>query len=219
MKGLLRNNCYAALSELKAFFVIVVVFGGLMVILDNKNTLFLASYILLCMTGVSANTIVGTRKGSNSKWDKYKLTAPVHRSEIVASCYLNFLVWLLAGIVLAGIGCFLSVFVHGYPFERNTQIFLLFVVGIGISLFLAAILFPLFQYEREKRDAVFWTLGALCSIGFVMGLAMLFSALFGPHITAFQVILSGFMILACAFVTFVLSFFLTLHIFKRQEIF
>lgn len=105
--------------------------------------------------------------------------------------------WLMVGIVFAGIGVALSIMLHGFPFDRSTDVLMLFVVGIAISLFMGAIFFPLFYLGGEERNEVFLVLSLLCSIGFVMGLTTFINTLFPTPMTTTQVILGGVIILDC----------------------
>mgnify|MGYP006990140960 CR=1 FL=1 len=91
------------------------------------------------------------RKESVTKWSKYKLTVPVKRSEIISgnkifiqvedpiinpipenklitknSSLRSSLLWLVVGMIFAGIGVAFSVMLHGFPFDRNTDIFMMF---------------------------------------------------------------------------------------------
>ena len=152
MKGLLKNNFYATLSNIKVFSIIMFLFGVFVVVMDNRVPLLIINYMLLGMVGFSFNSIASLRKESVTKWSKYKLTVPVKRSEIVQSYFLSLFLWLVVGMIFAGIGVAFSVMLHGFPFDRNTDIFMMFVVGMGISLFMGTIFFPLFYLGGEERN-------------------------------------------------------------------
>ena len=74
MKGLLKNNFYATLSNAKVFAVIMLLLGIFVVAIDKKDTSLIIGYMLLAMIGFSFNSIASLRKESNGKWSKYKLT-------------------------------------------------------------------------------------------------------------------------------------------------
>lgn len=216
MKGLFMNNVYATLSNAKVFSGIMLLLGVFVVIMDNIIPSLIIGYMLLGMVGFSLTAIVSLQKEGATKWSKYKLTAPVKRSDIVKSYFINLLLWLIVGIIFAGTAVILSIILHGFPFDRNTDIFMLFVVGIGVSLFMGAIFFPLFYLGGEERSEVFLGISLLCSIAMLMGLAAFINTLF-PDMTTLQLILSGMTILACAGLAFTLSYPLTVGIFKRKE--
>ena len=150
MKGLLKNNYFAVRSNAKAFSVFMLLLGIFVVAVISPSLLM--GYALLGMIGFSLNAIAGLRKESSTKWSKYKLTAPVKRSDIVKSYFISQILWLIVGIAYAGIGVALSIMLHGVTLDRNVDIFMLFVVGIGISLFMGAIFFPLFYLGGEERS-------------------------------------------------------------------
>ena len=204
MKGLLKNNFYATLSNAKVFAVIMLLLGIFVVAIDKKDTSLIIGYMLLAMIGFSFNSIASLRKESNGKWSKYKLTTPVKRSAIVQSYF-------------AGIGAALSIMLHGFPFDRNTDIFMLFVAGVGISLFMGAIFFPLFYMGGEERNEVFLVISLLCGIGLVMGLTTLINTLFPAPMTATQILLGGAIIFVCALLAFVISCPITAYIYHKKE--
>lgn len=217
MKGLLKNNFYAALSNGKAFAVVMLLLGVFAVAMDNKIPSLIIGYMLLSMIGFSLNSIASLRKESATRWSKYKLTTPVKRSAIVQSYFVSFVLWLIVGMVFAGIGVSLSIMLHGFPFDRNTDVFMLFVVGVGISLFMGAIFFPLFYWGGEDRNEVFLVIGFLGGMGLVMGLTTFINTLFPAPMTTAQIILGGVMILASALVAFLFSCPLTVYVFRRKE--
>lgn len=192
MKGLLKNNYFAVRSNAKAFSVFMLLLGIFVVAVISPSLLM--GYALLGMIGFSLNAIAGLRKESSTKWSKYKLTAPVKRSDIVKSYFISQILWLIVGIAYAGIGVALSIMLHGVTLDRNVDIFMLFVVGIGISLSMGAIFFPLFYLGGEERNEVFLIISLLCGIGIVMGLSTLINTLF-PKMTAPQLICGGIAIL------------------------
>ena len=217
MKGLLKNNFYATLSNAKVFAVIMLLLGIFVVAIDKKDTSLIIGYMLLAMIGFSFNSIASLRKESNGKWSKYKLTTPVKRSAIVQNYFLSLLLWLVVGMAFAGIGAALSIMLHGFPFDRNTDIFMLFVAGVGISLFMGAIFFPLFYMGGEERNEVFLVISLLCGIGLVMGLTTLINTLFPAPMTATQILLGGAIIFVCALLAFVISCPITAYIYHKKE--
>lgn len=217
MKGLLKNNLYATLSNVKVFSIIMFLLGVFVVAMDNKIPSLIIGYMLLSMIGFSLNSIVSLRRESATKWSKYKLTTPVKRVTIVQSYFLSLLLWLIVGMVFAGFGVAFSIMLHGFPFSRNTDVFMLFVAGIGISLFMGAIFFPLFYLGGEERNEVYLIISVLCGIGLVMGLTTLINTLFPAHMTTMQIIWGGVIILASASLAFALSCPLTAYIYRKRE--
>lgn len=217
MRGLLRNNFYATLAGAKAFSGIAVLLGIFVVAMDNAVPSLVIGYMLLVMIGFSLNSIASIRKESATKWGKYKLTVPVKRTDIVKSFFMSQLLWLAVGITFAGIGVALSVALHGYPFDRNTDVFMLFVMGVGISLFMGAVFFPLYFLGGEERNEVILMASLLAGIGAVMGLTTLINKVHPGNMTTRQIILSGIFIITCGAAAFAASCPLAAGVFRKRE--
>lgn len=217
MRGLLRNNFYTALPNVKVFTGIAVLLGAFVVAMDNAVPSLIIGYALLVIIGFSLISIASVRKESAAKWGKYKLTTPVKRTDIVLSFFMSQLLWLFAGIVFAGLGVALSVALHGYPFDRSTDVFMLFVVGTGISLFMGAIFFPLHFLGGEERSEVMMVVSLLGGIGMMMGLSSLINRVYSGNMTSRQIILSGIFITACSAAAFAASFPVTAGVFRKKE--
>ena len=218
MKGLLRNNFYTVFSNAILFFGIML-FLGIFVLTRNSDAhSWMIVYMLLGMVGFSVLSIASIRKESACKWNKYKLTVPVKRSDIVKSYFLSQLLWLFSGMLFSGFVILLFILLHGFiPFDKDTDVFMVYVAGTGISLFTGSVFFPLFCMGGEGRNEVFLIISLFCGIFAIMGLSTLLNHLFGMDWTTFQLILGGTAILILAIVAFILSYFLTVCIFKRKE--
>lgn len=216
MRGLLKSNYYAVRSNAKVFSTVMVLLGIFVVAMDNEIPSLIIGYMLSVIIGFSFNSIASAGRESIAKWSVYKLTTPVKRADIVKSLFLSQLLWLFVGTAFAGIIVTLSVALHGFPFDKDTDVFLLFIVGSGISLFMGAFFFPLFFWGGEERKEVFLVISLLCGIGVVMGLTTLVNTIFPPQMT-FRIIWGGCMILACGILAFVLSYPLTVGIFRRKD--
>lgn len=218
MKGLMKNNFYAALSSTRVFSAIMILLGIFVVAMDNAMPSLLIGYILSVIMGFSANGIFALEKENASRWRKYKMTAPVSRKEIVGSYFINLLLCLLVGIIFAGIFTYLSISIHGFLFDRNTDVLNLFAAGISISLFMGAIFFPLFYVGGDEIvEVAFLAISLFSAIGIVMGIASLINRIFGPGMTVEEIVLGACIMIACSVVVFVLSYPLCVAIFRKKE--
>lgn len=130
MKGLLRNNLYATLSNAKAFSVFMILFGLFAVAVISQSLQI--GYVMTGIIGFSVNAIAVSKNEFASKWGKYKLTLPVKRKDIVKSLFFNQIIWLLAGTLFVGIEISLSWLFHGCPFDQSIDILTMFALGISI---------------------------------------------------------------------------------------
>lgn len=217
MTGLLRNNIYASRSNVKVFSYVMLLSGIFVTVMDNKITTLLIGYALLSMVGFPTIAIASLRKENASKWGKYKLTAPIKRMDIVKSYFISQLLWFLLGFLFAAVFVSLSLLFHGFPFDKSTDVLMLFIAGTSISLFMSAIFFPLFYIGGDERSEAFLVLSLLCGIGLLMGLTSFINWLFGPNQTLLQLLTGCAIILLCSSIVFILSYPLTVCIFRRKE--
>lgn len=127
------------------------------------------------------------------------------------------LIWLSIGIIFAAVCVSLSISLHGFPFDKNTDILMLFTVGISISLLMNAIFFPLIYLSHDEKNEAILVISLLCAIGIIMALISLLNWFFGPKMSTSQLLLSVTILVLFAIVIFVLSSLLTVRIFKRKE--
>ena len=161
-------------------------------------------FIIIGIVGLAVNaaTVIGNE--FSSKWGKYKLTLPVKRIDIVKSLYINQLLWIMIGVLFVGIIIALSYLLHGITFEQFEGISGVLVIGISISLTMGAIFIPMVYLAGEDKTIVFLIISLICALGIA---TMLFNIpLFGP-----------FILIGCSILLFIVSFPLTVGIFKKKE--
>ena len=72
MKGLLKNNLYGVIENIKIVFAFITLLG--MALLFTGEASLLNIFSLIVAPVVAVLTISCLRKESSSKWSKYKLT-------------------------------------------------------------------------------------------------------------------------------------------------
>lgn len=217
MTGLIRNNLYTALASAKWLAIALLVFGVVTIVLNNDRQTLLVVFSVLCPVVLSTNAIASLRKESASKWHKYKLIAPVTRREIIKSYFFSQLLWVLAGVLPAGAVIGLSVLFHGFPFGQNTDLLMVFVTGISASLLIGAIFYPLFYLGGEERNEAVLAISLLGAVGLLTGMVVLLNLLFGPKPALFEWLLGSALLLLVSLLLFLLSYQLTVMIFRRKE--
>lgn len=216
MKGLLKNNYFATLDNAKAITALMVLLCALGIVM--KNQILLISFTLFCMVGFSLISLVGSLKERGFKWDKYKLSMPVRRAEIVRSYFLSLLLWLVFGMLLAGSGIGLSLVIRGFLFDKPTDVFNLYVGGIGVSLFAGAIFFPLYcSSGGEERGEALLVISLLLGFGIIAAISSFINSRIPTPLTARGTIAVGIMILSAAVFAFVFSYVLTIRIYRRRD--
>ncbi|GFI70062.1 hypothetical protein IMSAG249_01889 [Lachnospiraceae bacterium] len=213
MKGLMKNNFYAVLANAKVFSIFMIILGIFVAAVVSQSLLI--GYVMTGMVGFSLNAAAVAKNEYVSKWGKYKLTLPVRRADIIKSMYLNHSFWLLIGAAFSGTVTGISWFLHGCPFDIPMDILTMFALGISISLFMGAIFFPLFYLGGTERNEVFLIISLLCAISIDLVIVTVVNDLMEPGTTS---ILTGLVILsASSLLAYVLSYPLTLSIFRRKE--
>lgn len=202
MKGLFRNNFFAVWINAKVFLIFMLLFAIVVTIIPAQTLQMY--FIMIGIVGFSVIAATAIGNEFSSKWGKYKLTLPVKRTDIVKSLFLNQILGIIVGTLFVGIATGLSYMIHGFSFDQFSGIFRLFILGISISFFMGAIFIPLIYLTGEDKIVVFLVISLLCAVGIA---AMLFNI---PSFGQF-ILISGSILL------FILSFPLTVCIFKKKE--
>ncbi len=202
MKGLFKNNFLAVWTNVKIFLLFMFAMGIVVTIIPNQT--WQMYFIIIGIAGLAVNAATVIENEFSSKWGKYKLILPVKRIDIVKSLYINHLLWIMIGVFFVGIIIALSYLLHGVPFEQFEGISGVVVIGISISLTMGAIFIPMIYLAGEDKTIVFLIISLLCAVGIA---AMLFNIpLFG-----------SFILIGCSILLFIVSFPLTVSIFKKKE--
>ena len=202
MKGLFRNNFFAVWINAKVFLIFMLLFAIVVTIIPAQTLQMY--FIMIGIVGFSVIAATAIGNEFSLKWGKYKLTLPVKRTDIVRSLFLNQIFWTIVGTLFTGIVTGLSYMIQGFSFDQFSGIFSLFILAVSISFFMGAIFIPLIYLTGEDKIVVFLVISLLCAVGIA---AMLFNIpLFGNVI-----------IITCALLLFIVSYPLTISIFKRKE--
>ena len=213
MRGLLRNNLYATGSNARVFSGFMLLLGAFTAAVISQSLQI--GYVMIGIIGFSVNAVLVGKNESVSKWGKYKLTMPVKRADIVKSLFFNEVIWLLAGTVFAGIEVGLSWLIHGCLFDRPIDMLTMFALGISMSLFMGAIFFPLLYAGGEERGEVFLIIALLGAFGIDFAIVSMANEILDPGIPA--ILLGAAILVGCSVSAFILSYPLTVCIFKRKE--
>ncbi len=213
MKGLLKNNLYATLSNAKVFSGFMILLGIFVVAVISQPLQI--GYVMIGIIGFSANALAVTKNECISKWGKYKLTLPVKRIDIVKSLFLNQIIWLLVGTFFVGIEISLSWLFHGCPFDQAIDVLTMFALGISISLFTGAVFFPLFYIGGEEKSEVLLIISVLCATGVDFAIVSVVNDLLKPGIAS--IVCGALILILCSLLAFALSYPLTAKIFKKKE--
>lgn len=212
MKGLFINNFYSSIGNIKLFLTIVLAAAAFVLVTGNSTAQELFVYITI--TALSINAVVSSRKDAISNWNKFEITMPVKRKDIIKSKYLSYVFWLGIGTALALVVTMVTMLIHGNSnlLYGMSNFYSMFVLGIGISLFTGALFFP-FAYlvGIDKSETIL-----IISVLFAIGLAVIILNVLNQFITDFIIRMVAFVIIYILFFAF--SYTLTLGIYLKKEL-
>lgn len=210
MKGLFLNNYYSAQDGLKISLLI----SALLVVL----TLFVTDNVAAAAMGLiififPTNNVSSLQADENSKWNKYEITTPVSRFQIILSKYIYYL-----GTVILGFICSLAVvciiFITGRKVEVSILLYpILFC--IALSLFMGAFLYPLLLKLGALKAELFTVISAILSVG------IMFFIWFGVNkllfVMDFKSIMMGSISCILSLIFFTISFWISYCIYQKKE--
>lgn len=172
MKGLLKNNLYGVIENIKIVFAFITLLG--MALLFTGEASLLNIFSLIVAPVVAVLTISCLRKESSSKWSKYKLTLPVKRKEIVKGQYISHFLISLAGMLTVALFILLTVLIHGnqYFYYGFRDAVTLILLGGILSILIGAIAYPLYYLWGAERTEIILVLSVVLSIAVIMGLSI-----------------------------------------------
>ncbi|MEQ2782433.1 ABC-2 transporter permease [Blautia hansenii] len=218
MKGLLRNNFYGMLENIKIALIGILLCGVLLWITGDST--LLSAFSLLAAPIIAVLTLSCLRKESASKWEKYKITLPVTRKDLIKSQYISHFILCVIGSVLVAFALIVTVLLHGNQyFYYGFRDAITLVLGGGIfAMLIGVIAFPLFCLWGAEKTEVISIISVLGAVGTILGLSLIVNLLVGgDSVTDLIYYISLVSILLISFITFGISYYLSCRIFKQKE--
>ena len=199
MRGLILKDLYVMKQNFKSYFIIAT--GFLAIGCASTADFYL---VFLPLLFCSMIPIVLLRIDETSKWLKYSATMPYTKGQIVSEKYL---------IGLGAQAIMLFIILIAQVLQNHTSnIFILMVLLIGLSLFASSLVFPfMFGFGYEKASWIY-IICIICSRKIISP-----NWLSDEFLT--EIKLNGFLPIIC-FVgvgVFALSWYLSILFYKRRE--
>lgn len=216
MKGLLKNHYYKLVSNLRVLLIFIFLVGISILIFGGKNEMPLISFLCLTVIGFPFISSIGLRKNNSGKWNQYMVSLPIRRCDIIKSVFMTQFITILIGSILS-MGLFLTSFsLHGFAFYRYVDVLLIFSFFIGVIFIMNAIFLPISYLDFNDRTEATSIISLIVSVAIMVGLIAVINTLFEkPSDT--QLISFGIACLLLSSVTFILSYFLTIRIYSKQD--
>lgn len=158
MKGLFLNGFYSTISGIKLLLVLLL-WAAAAVITGNATVCELFVYAVI--TALPLYAAAGMRRDAATHWDRFELTLPVRRRDIIRCKYVSYLFWVLIGAALAGAMAVATRLIHGV----SVGILSTLVLGCGISLLAGALYFLLAHICGAQISEAILFLSVLGGIG------------------------------------------------------
>jgi len=220
MIGLLKNYYYGAFGS-AVIFLVAFLAAGFGLLFTGGSDMFVYGFILVSGVAFSFNAVSGFRKESSTKWNKYELTAPIKRKDIVKSRYVNHILWVCIGILLSTAFVSLTLLIHGNQYFDNgiRDILSLFSTSIVIALFMGAIFYPAIYFFGTDKSEIMIIISILGAVGATVGIVWLANNLYdyGDPVSDIEFYVSMAVIMMTAIAAFISSCVLTILIYLRKE--
>lgn len=205
MKGLLKNNFYGVIENLKIALAFVMLVGVLLLITGEAT--LLSAFSLIAPPIIALLMVSCVRKESASKWEKYKLTLPVRRKAIIESQYISHTIWSISGVVIVAVFMTLTVFIHGDQyFYYGFRDAITLVLGGGIlAILIGAFSYPLYYLWGAEKTEVILIISVIGSIGIVFALTMLVNTFSDGNVSDTLYYISLLVVTAITIITFIFS--------------
>lgn len=217
MKGLIRNNFYTVESSLKATllisFAVSIVLAIVAKVTGDSGSLF--SFIIAGnLGGFGSLAATALQKDAASKWDKFELTMPISRKDVVTAQYISNIFYVLIGVLASIVGVFVFYLATGsVNWERANYGF---AFGIGFALSMPTFMHPLLMIFGTDKTEPF--LLAAIIMGFVLFFGS--SAVITPFLKdaahADFIFRAGYVVFSIAL--FAISYLLSCRIYKKKEL-
>lgn len=163
MKGLFLNSFYEAWNNLRVVGILILVFGIGVICSGNATLAELFPYITISAFAVSS--IATLRKDSVSQWNKYELTLPIKRKNIISGKYISYIFWTLCGLAVSAVIVFITLIAHENLFAYGLRdCFSLFSLGMGLAIIAGAIFYPLAILCGADKSEILLAISVVLSI-------------------------------------------------------
>ena len=189
MQGLIRNHYYKIVSKLKILLIFIFFTGVSILIFGGREEIPLFAFLCINVIGFPFISSIGLRKNNIDKWNRYILSLPVKRCEIVKSVFATQAITILIGSMLS---------------------------AIGISLIMNAIFLPISYLDSNDRTEAMSIISLIISVAIMLGLIAVINILIEkPTDMQLMIFATGNLVLAIA--VFLISCSLTVSIYSKQD--
>lgn len=206
MKGLIIKDFLSLKRQAKTFAVMMVLYAVLGIMLENAGMLIGMVTVIISILPVTAMAY-----DEQAKWERYALTLPLSRTQLVVSKYILALLLIVVGIVLGlGMSCIVTLF-KGEAIDLTTLVAITLTCA-GVGVFMNGALLPLlFKLGAEKARMMMMAIMILPTVILVIVAKMGLTINEGT-LKMILILLPIFLVLLV-----VVSLFISIQIYKKKE--
>ena len=217
MKGLIRHNIYSVADKMKLTIIInvIVTLAFAMVGMFNQLVYSWAAVVVLLQISIYAVQAVSTlQTDANSQWNKFEITMPVRRKDVIGARYIGFILCGIVGIIttLVTIGVF-------YLFQTNVnfeRVIFSFTFGVVLLLLVPALTHPLLLIFGIDKSETMSVISIFAATVLYVGSSMLFNLVL-PDLSNGDLIFRG-MIIIISGILFVISYVISKQLYQKREL-
>lgn len=211
MKGLILNNLYSIEKSAKTSMILASAAVIILVMTQHNMALRAALFLPFLLIPVHAFEVL--KYDALSGWNKFEITLPVTREQIVRSKYSTFLLLFMCSLMMI---VFIFFAVDQFIYPVIDQVFFNFLFrGMGIIFCLAASTFMLtYKLGTEKSDSIMIG-SAGFTFGVFFGLSIFLEIVLGNIQHIDEIFSVTFFTIAA--ISLLISYILSVQIYKKKE--
>lgn len=218
MKGLIRNNFYSMEDSLKltsAINIMMAIGVSVLGIFNSFARSWIAIVILLQMGSYAVQVASTLQRDVSSQWNKFEITMPVRRKDVVKAKYICFILNGVLGIAAALLTVIISQLLQ---IDINVEkVFFGITFGIVITFALPALMYPLLLiFGVDKTEMVLSISVILISILFV-GSSVIFNYIM-PDLSVYSNLVFRCLIIVISIILFIISYMFSVILYKKKEL-
>src|SRR5690625_772712 len=214
MKGLLLNQYYSVSGTFRNYLLFSIVIAGILLITRNEMMQSFAQLLPTIFLTTPALEVL--KQESNSGWNKFVLTLPIKRKNVVQSHFLFFILAMLSGVLTTVVLHIVADFAVGGVLTSDNIFGIM--NGAGVALILGILAYPLtYYFGAEKSDTILIISVMIAVVLFLLSnwLYIQFIEEAFSGITHVMVFTLGFCTLTL--VVFLIAYIITLKVYKKKE--
>ncbi|MGI5889940.1 MAG: ABC-2 transporter permease [Sedimentibacter sp.] len=202
MTGLIIKDLLNLKKQGKIYLLLVVFYFAMGLV--NENTSMFTSMMTMVAVLIPLTAMAYDER---SKWDRYALTMPISRKNMVMSRYLLGLIFLIVAFVLSML---VNIVISNMKTAENTLVVL---GGFSTGLMLMSVIFPLLFKFGVEKGRIFMMIVIFIPVAALMMISKLGISMPDEEIIKSVIYLSPII----GAVIFLISIYVSLWIYKKKE--